>query len=423
MEKAEEILGAFDLGTPLPVWLRSFYRRNRQMGATDRRVVSGIVYAFYRIGDLWEEKPVRERLLIACLLCEDDEDGKHRELLQAVQPAWNGMRGRSVEDKLLFLREQYGPASLQAVFPQGAGRQQAESSRQQESANDRPASGLSLSPGIDREIFLPAQLIQPMLYIRVRPGKMEVMQQALKEAEIPFEQPEPDQRHCLAFKNTTRVNRILEEKAGKWFEVQDLSSQRVAELFAPLNKGARWWDCCAGSGGKSLLLADCEPATGPGVELFVSDIRPAILKNLQQRFSRAGLQNYHLQQLDLTRKADYWNGQTFDGIILDAPCSGSGTWSRTPEMKAAFWHTAARDTAGPLSGYTALQKKIAAHTLPFLKPGGVFIYITCSVFKAENEDMVSWLLDNFSLELEKNVLLKGYEHKADTLFAARFTKV
>jgi 16S rRNA (cytosine967-C5)-methyltransferase len=106
----------------------------------------------------------------------------------------------------------------------------------------------------------------------------------------------------------------------------------------------------------------------------------------------------------------------FDGILLDAPCSGSGTWGRTPEMLYYF-------EKYKIENYVKLQKAIGAQVIKYLKPGKPLIYMTCSVFKAENEDVVNYLTENFDLKLEKMELIKGYESKADSMFVARLTKV
>jgi 16S rRNA (cytosine967-C5)-methyltransferase len=71
--------------------------------------------------------------------------------------------------------------------------------------------------------------------------------------------------------------------------------------------------------------------------------------------------------------------------------------------------------------YSELQKKIVTNTIPFLKKGGVFVYITCSVFKAENEDMVEYILSTTHLMLKEKSVIKGYDKKADTMFIAVFS--
>jgi 16S rRNA (cytosine967-C5)-methyltransferase len=105
--------------------------------------------------------------------------------------------------------------------------------------------------------------------------------------------------------------------------------------------------------------------------------------------------------------------QTYDLIICDAPCSGSGTWSRTPEGMHYF-------SAEKIGTYAQLQKNIVRNVSRFLKPRGLLLYITCSVFKQENEDVIAFCSDLKNMAFLKSAYYKGYDKKADTLFAALF---
>src|SRR5690606_19545575 len=100
------------------------------------------------------------------------------------------------------------------------------------------------------------------------------------------------------------------------------------------------------------------------------------------------------------------------GIILDAPCTGSGTWGRTPEMLSAFDSQA-------IGRFAALQRKLAAQAVKHLKPGKPLIYITCSVFAEENEGVVNYLRETHGLNVQQMAVLHGYRHKADSMFVAR----
>jgi len=102
-------------------------------------------------------------------------------------------------------------------------------------------------------------------------------------------------------------------------------------------------------------------------------------------------------------------------IIADVPCSGSGTWSRTPEQLYFFQEI-------KIEEYSKLQKRIASNAIPELQPGGSFVYITCSVFKKENEDVAMHIKENFHLQLRQMEVLKGYDKKADSMFVALFEK-
>jgi 16S rRNA (cytosine967-C5)-methyltransferase len=193
-----------------------------------------------------------------------------------------------------------------------------------------------------------------------------------------------------------------------------LNSQRVGELLPvkDFNTPVKVWDCCAASGGKSIMTYDLVS----DVQLTVSDVRLSIIQNLHNRFKEAGIKNYHSFVADLTNSASLSGSlkqSAFDLIICDAPCSGSGTWSRTPEELVFFKQE-------EIIRYSNLQKSIAKNAISYLKKGSYFLYITCSVLKKENEEVVEFIKATSGLELIKMELLKGYKIKADTMFAALF---
>jgi 16S rRNA (cytosine967-C5)-methyltransferase len=103
----------------------------------------------------------------------------------------------------------------------------------------------------------------------------------------------------------------------------------------------------------------------------------------------------------------------FDLIICDAPCSGSGTWSRTPEQLYFF-------AENRIQHYSTLQKKIVSNAVQSLRKGSYFLYITCSVYREENEDVATFIEQNLSIQLLQQQYFVGYTEKADTLFTALF---
>jgi len=120
--------------------------------------------------------------------------------------------------------------------------------------------------------------------------------------------------------------------------------------------------------------------------------------------------------LDLNNPVDHiMANERFDGLIIDAPCSGSGTWGRTPEMLSKFREE-------ELQRFSTLQKRIVKHAIPYLKTGKSLIYITCSVYKEENEEVVSFIENELNLKLESMTPILGYDRKADSMFTAKFIK-
>ncbi|MGB4398980.1 MAG: RsmB/NOP family class I SAM-dependent RNA methyltransferase [Daejeonella sp.] len=376
------VLDHYSGDRPLSKFLPEFFRRNKQMGSNDRRSASRLLYNYFRLGKAFADQAIEERLFIAEFFCTSVDN----PFLQHFRPDLNERIYLSLADKIAFMQSQYGFV-LADVFPFGP-----------------------LSEGIDETDFFKSIFVQPDLYIRIHPDKEEVVIAAIAETAIPFRLVG---KYTIALPNGTNLDKIFPDDVfpTKPYEIQDLSSQQTLKYYKP-NRYEHWWDACAASGGKSLLLFSEQP----DIKLVVSDIRESVLDNLDERFINAGLRTYQKKLLDLTQNQDQiLHHYQFDGIILDAPCSGSGTWGRTPEMISQF-------SDYKIAGFKNLQKTIASNVIKYLKPGKALIYITCSVFKEENEDVVNNLVSEYSLKLESQEIFRGYENKADTMFAARLIK-
>jgi 16S rRNA (cytosine967-C5)-methyltransferase len=155
-------------------------------------------------------------------------------------------------------------------------------------------------------------------------------------------------------------------------EIQDLGSQLVL-AHAPLPLTGRWLDACAGAGGKTLQLARLLGANG---HVDATDIRVEILDELDDRAKRARLDNITIVQKP---------GEQYDGILVDAPCSGSGTWRRQPHLK---WYV----KPGTIAAFAKTQLEILTTNAPRVKPGGLLIYATCSLSHHENQDVAAAFL-------------------------------
>jgi len=191
-------------------------------------------------------------------------------------------------------------------------------------------------------------------------------------------------------------------------EIQDLGSQLVIPTaIANVSVQNRWLDACAGAGGKTLQLARL---LGPNAEIDATDPRSAALAELSARAARAGVKNIRIvSQGALAQGTDY------DGVLVDAPCSGTGTWRRNPHLKYCT-------TEAAIHAAAKLQLEILARHAPFVRAdGGVLVYATCSLSRVENEGVVgAFLADaahrDFSLVRQGTIL--PARHNSDGFFSA-----
>ena len=165
------------------------------------------------------------------------------------------------------------------------------------------------------------------------------------------------------------------------FEIQDEGSQ-IVSLLVGAKAGEKILDYCAGGGGKSLALAAEMQNKG---QIFAYDAFEARLSESVERIKRAGAHNIQLRRPKQNALDDLI--AKMDRVIVDAPCTGSGTWRRRPDLK---W----RLTQEQLSKRTEEQRDILDSAKAYPKIGGYLIYITCSLFMEENEEQIAFFLDN-----------------------------
>ncbi|MBL0883296.1 MAG: Fmu (Sun) domain-containing protein [Chitinophagaceae bacterium] len=375
---AVSLIQGYNGSQPLVHYLKAYFTQEKKHGAKDRKYITHLCYSYYRLGHALKELTVKERLKIALFFAEKTP-GYWSGLYK---PDWVKNWEVDLEQRVGFIEQLYPIFSIQHIYPWKD----------------------EMSAGVDLPSLSIGEFTQPDLFIRVRPGFETIVRTKLNDADIPFQDLSDS---ILALSNGTKLDNILE--IDKEVVIQDLNSQRVKLLLpAQLPSPVRVWDCCAASGGKSILVHDYLQQ----VSLTVSDARSSILYNLKQRFDRAGIEQYDAFIADLSVSTFTFTGEPYDLIICDAPCTGSGTWSRTPEQLAFF-------STDKITLYTALQKKISQNVAKAIKPGGYLLYITCSLFKRENEEIVKQLLEYHDfLELVVQQLMTGYHQKSDTMFAA-----
>lgn len=207
---------------------------------------------------------------------------------------------------------------------------------------------------------------EPALWLRARAGQGKVLAEKLGRCRAAGDGFLADALEYLGDEDLFRTEPF---KAGE-FEIQDLSSQWVGWLCDP-KPGETWWDACAGEGGKLLHLSDLMQNKGL---IWASDRAEWRLKKLRQRTARAQVFNY---------RAAMWDGGErlptkgkFDGVLVDAPCSGVGTWQRNPHARWTI-------TPADVSELGEVQGRLLAHAARAVKPGGKLIYSVCTLTRAE----------------------------------------
>lgn len=388
INNAIQILEEFKvLDIPLSRFLSGWFKLHPKSGSKDRKILNDLVYSYYRCFHWIKSIPLREKLIGSYFILGGKEIGI-LELLEKDISEEKMVRylDLDISGRRKVLSLIYPQITWEEVFPWSS----------------------LISLEINREDFEFSLVHQPRVFIRLQKAYRSPLKLALKEKEIHYEEMDS---FCWAFDGRTNLNSLKEGELKSAFEIQDYSSQKSGEYFNAVPR-SNWWDCCAGGGGKSLLLSQlC-----PGVNLWASDSRFSVLSNLEERFMESGYPcpRTFVQDLLSEENPPFREG-FFEGIIYDAPCSGSGTWSRTPERLGNFHPSS-------LGRITEIQRRIGGKILPYLNKDGYLIYITCSVFKAENEDIVEYLIDRYSLILENKSYLNGTLLGADTLFVARLKK-
>jgi 16S rRNA (cytosine967-C5)-methyltransferase len=210
-----------------------------------------------------------------------------------------------------------------------------------------------------------------------------------------------------------------------WLQVQDEAAQLVSLMLAP-KPGERILDLCAAPGGKTTHLAQLMQDQG---EICAVDVSPTKLQLVQENCQRLGISIVKARTLDATKPLPFPPG-SFDGCLVDAPCTGLGTLRRHPEGK---WRVAEADTLR----LQEMQGQILRQAAPLIKEGGTLVYSTCTLTPEENEGVISAFLTGhkeFSLEHVSSLLPAGCEalvdakgclrtfphrHDTDGFFAAR----
>lgn len=357
MRPAARVQGAIDLldaiiaaardgGASADTIAKEYFRNRRYIGSKDRRAVREHCYAVIRaLG----ERPQSGRLAMIAYALGGYEKGMEE----------------------LFDGSQYGPAAI---------------------SNDEKTQALAHAGQGAVPAWMQAHLPewldadeQAALFDR---APLDIRMNGIKPAELQAEFP--DVRFDDALDNAARLPAGTQLAAHPFWregklDIQDMGSQHIVAACRPAEHHLMI-DLCAGAGGKALGLASL---SAQDAQILACDTSRARLSELPHRAHRLSLSNIQSRLLDpdkeLQALAD-WQGQA-DMVLIDAPCSGTGTWRRSPETR---W----RLNPARLEQLTQLQNHILDYAHQLVRPGGILVYAVCSLLPEEGPEQVSAFLEN-----------------------------
>lgn len=365
LQRAAELLRLIlTNATPADKRIDAYFRAHREMGSHDRGYVAEIVYGCLR------HKRVLDHLRDALDDSEDTEDTVALYLLLYGGFSLRALQNLDTRGQVTALAESARkldpdalPGAVRANLP------------------DDWWTRLSAQLGVTEAHALANALNQPAS-VDLRVNTLNATREALQAelARVGFDSTATPYA-LTGLRRADRKPLFATEafKNGK-FEIQDEGSQLLSLLVDPQAK-ERVVDFCAGGGGKTLHLATLMRNSGT---LYAFDVHTRRLDQLKIRLRRAGLHNVRSQVIESERDPHIKRLRgTIDRVLVDAPCSGSGTLRRNPDIK---WRSL------DLDARVALQRSILAAAATLVKPGGRLVYATCSVLREENENVVDAFL-------------------------------
>ena len=322
LKLASDIIKRSNREEPADAVLREYFRASRGLSRADGSQVSRAVFVYFRwLGWLDQNQPLSKRishaLKLSARFATDPASFADEELTSRALPAW--------------LREE-----------------------------------LAITPDLARSLQA-----EPKLWLRARPGQGRALAAEFGSC-VSF--GEDALAEILEYRGHQDLFRTEAFHQGR-FELQDISSQAVGLLCNP-KAGETWWDACAGEGGKTLHLSDLMQNKGL---IWATDRVSWRLQKLKGRAARARVFNFRSALWDGGEKLP--TKTKFDGILIDAPCSGVGTWQRNPHAR---WTTKIED----IRELSRLQKQILTNAASATKPGGKLIYCVCTLTQSETVSVV-----------------------------------
>lgn len=362
---------------PLDRFLANYYRQHREFGSRDRRFFSNIIFAWFRWRG-WLPETIRAYAALAVV---------------------GALEGLAPHPVLSYLAKQAHLPEPFVLEPGSTLLQIAQQLKQYLSLPKTPALSMLLPSWVREELFYPENCL-PDKYLLTyaeaaqnRPPTWIRLDGYLGKT-LP-KLPLDSKRHPVipqAVELPAKLPPDYVPDQEKFLELQDLASQAVGLICDP-KLDSSWWDICAGAGGKTLHLADLMRGTG---EIWATDIRPHSLAALQRRRGK------HLPAKIVCKP---WSGEEaklppdrFDGVLVDAPCSGLGTWGRNPDAR---W----RLDSYEIDSYAARQLRLLEAAAAGVRPGGSLVYAVCTLTAKETVGVVEKFAlsrPNFALDPVKN---------------------
>lgn len=362
---------------PMDALLNDYFKARRYIGSKDRGAIAELVYYVLRNGGAIEwhiEKTGRaanpRRVVMVGLylgheLNTDDIDALFNEEQYAPSKLTDAEKGMLERLEGKKLNDENMPAPARYNFP------------------DWMIGRLKDSFGDDLPAAMEALNAQAPVDLRMNslkcPSVADLIHALDKEGHLAT--PTPHSPIGVRLKKRIAAFNTQAFQDG-WFEMQDEGSQIVAQLV-DAKPGDKVIDFCAGAGGKTLAIAATMKNKGRILAWDTSENR---LKQMPKRLARAGVNN--VQSHVIKDESDQFikrHKASADWVIVDAPCSGSGTWRRNPDLKWRF-------TLEDLQELKLLQQKILASASRLIKPGGKLVYVTCSIFDDENIGQIKQFL-------------------------------
>lgn len=351
-------------GRPFIPEMRSAIAAHQGFGARDRRLYRELIFTWLRFRAWFERARASDPQLALNLLIALAPETPETEPLQAALAVPGGLPLRSWPD----LRD--GLAALAPGIPF-------------ELRELMPAWFEGHAPPLFHNDEILVQLRRPPFWLRAQAGSGAALVQELARTGIGATASAviPGAVRVLDYRDLESHPLIVRGRA----EIQDIGSQALLHMAAPA-PGERWLDLCAGAGGKTLQLA---ALVGPKGHVTAHDIRRDALVELRRRQMRARLKNITIEPVLPDPGPVH-----FAGVLVDAPCSASGTWRRHPYLR--------HQTAPKMvMDYARQQRELLHRGAAYVAPGGRLLYATCSLSRFENEDVIDAFLRearDFALE-------------------------